>query len=254
MNCPYCGREVQDGEVFCACGRPVNLSGAAAGSTPQPTAQNRPVGAASPYLPEGVSLESLHKPARRGAPIWLVALVLLACVGVILFFMFRNSDITDESKWATINRPDYSFKAPKALKDERKRMVTIGADLLDFYSGKEAAILINKSNWNSSQKKMIEELGKDATKAQIFSLFSRRSITKNGVKTDLVPETRGDYVYFTMDTHEKNYIGKSDEVFEINAYYITDDAMYEVSAYCAESDKDKYKETLFKMIDSFRVT
>lgn len=251
MNCPYCGREVKDGEVFCECGRPVNLSGAAAGSSPQPAVSSG--GTSSPYLPEGVSLESLHKPARSSPPIWLVAIVLLACVGVILFFMFKNGDITKESSWKTVERPEYTVKVPSALKDEKKRMISIGADLLDFFSGKEAAILINKKDWTSSQKEMIKQLGKEATKEQIYNLFTKRWVTVNGVKTELTPKMKGDYIYFETETVKKNYIDKTDDLFEIEAYFVTDDSIYEVDVFCAKSDESKYKDTLYKLLDNFKL-
>lgn len=233
--------------MYCACGRPLNLSGAAAGA-PQPQANSG--GTGSPYLPEGVTLESLHKPARSAPPMWIFGLVFLVCIGVILyFFVFRHTDITKESSWQTMTRDCYTMQFSKDLKDERKRMVSIGSgELIDFFSGEEAAVLINRRKWTDAEKAKFNELGINGVKTEMYNLFRRRTI--NGVKVE--PEVRGDMLYFETTGTKKNYIGKSDDVYEIEATFITEEAVFDVEVFCAEADKDKYKDTLFKWLDTFK--
>ena len=236
MKCMYCGQDNPDGAVYCRCGRPLTLGGGYGG-------QMNPFPMQTPDMVK-------H---RKAVPIMPIILVLLMIVAAGGFFYYRNylkASVTDESKWQTISGSGYSIKAPKAMK--KGEMLTVsGGDstLLDFYTCEEMGFDVSVHNYTDEEKKMYGEL--DAKAYLAAYKLSGRVQKINGQELKFEVREGQNYVYAGYNVHRPNYVGKSDEVYYIESLFPYGDGYYQVNAYCAEEDKDKYEEYLLKLLDSF---
>ncbi|MBR6102221.1 MAG: zinc ribbon domain-containing protein [Ruminococcus sp.] len=242
MECPYCGREVQEGAVYCECGRPVNIAGASAGASAGPATTFQ-------QQLDSQTLDSVKRKVKVPVLPIVIMIVALIAAGVFLFLHFRSiSNITKEDTWETVNGKGYTIVLPAALKENTDKMLTVqGSDYtkLAFYTSGPAAVYIERRDLTAYEKETFSGL----TTKQILDQYKTRVFKINDQEIDF--KERNGYLYFEYDSHKPNYIGDSDEVQVIEAMRYTSDYLYEFYAYCDAKEKDKYRESMFKWLDSF---
>ena len=237
MKCMYCGQDNPDGAVYCRCGRPLTLGGGYGGQNPFPM-----------QTPDMVK----HRKSVPVLPIILVLLMLVAAGGLFYYRNYLKASLTDESKWGTISGSGYSIKAPKLMK--KGDMLTVGSEeskLLDFYTCEEMGFDVSVYNYSADEKKMYGDL--DAKAYLAAYKLSGRVQKINGQELKFQVREGENYLYAGYNVHRPNHVGKSDDVYFIEAMFPSKDGYYLVDAYCAESDKGKYEEYLLKMLDSFEI-
>ncbi|MBR6044874.1 MAG: hypothetical protein IKP47_04485 [Ruminococcus sp.] len=243
MECPYCGREVQEGAVYCECGRPVNVAGASAGSS---------AGPATTFQQQlnSQTLASVQRKVKVPVlPIILMVAALIA-VGVFLFLHFRSlSNITKEDTWETVEGKGFTIVLPGALKEDTDKMLTVqGSDYqkLAFYTSAPCAVYIERRALSDYEKQTYAGL----TTKDILDQYKTRTLKING--QEVAFDQRSGYLYCDYDVHRPNYIDDNDEVYAIEAMRYTNDYLYEFYAYCDVKEKTKYRESMFKWLDSFK--
>ncbi len=251
MRCQYCGREAQPGQVYCECGHPVSLSGAS--SDPYAQGFQQPQGFGNMYTPDGRNLASLQKQGMGAGgkiAIMLIVILLVAAGGFLAFKLLTGGDILDESNWKKFEKSEFSITLPKSF-EENNNVVHINSNSskLAFYKGKQAGVYISKGEFTSQQKSAIQTYGLDAIKDSFIRVGNTRKV--NGYQVTI--KERGDMLYMEYPLTRSGYISGDDKLWIIDATLITKDRMYEIEAYCAESEKDKYSDVMFKWIDSFKV-
>ena len=242
MDCPYCGRKVAEGKTFCECGRPVSLSAAAAGSSPAPKSDFQ-------QMLDQQTLSSVK--GKKQVPILPIVIIVAACIAIGVVFLMKfisEGNIVKEDTWEVIDEPKYSIKLPTAMSDKTEKMLTVQGDSYEkiaFYTCSKAAVYITGRGLHDAEKEMYG----GASTSEIMKLYE--PITRKVNDVVVVPQQREKYVFYEMAMHRANYISDTDEVWEIQSIRFTDDHLYEVSAYCPESEKDKYRESMLKWLDSF---
>lgn len=236
MKCMYCGQDNPDGEVFCVCGRPLTLGGG--------------YGTQAPPFPFQTPDQVKHRKALPKGPIILLLIVLLGVGGFFYYRHYMQSSMTDESKWQTINGNGYSITVPKVMK--KSKMLTVEGsemELLDFYTSEDAGFDVSVYRYSEEEKSLYGKLGAKDYRAAMVA--SGRTVKINDQKLDFKVREDENYLYAGYNVHRANHIGKSDDVYYIEAMYPCDDCYYQVDVYCAESDKSKYESIMLKWLDSF---
>ncbi|MBR6338391.1 MAG: zinc ribbon domain-containing protein [Ruminococcus sp.] len=234
MKCMYCGQDNPDGAVFCVCGRPLTLGGGYGNPFPVQTPDMVP-----------------HRKAVPKLPLILLILAVLGVCGFIGYHLYLEKSMTDESKWKTIDGKGYSITVPIALKEGK--MLTVNdsdGELLGFYTSEEAGFDVHRYNYTDVEKKMYGGLDAQAY-LDAFMANGRRKISINGQELKYQVREGEDYFYAGCNRHCINHIGKTDEVYYIDAVFPTKNGFYVVDVYCAEDEKDKYEAVLLKWLDSF---
>lgn len=244
MKCQYCGRDNPDGETFCECGRPLRLGGTS--SAPASTGGYTP-SSDSPFASQ--TLDSVKR--TRSIPWAPIIVVICALIGVGVFFGLRwlqGKHVTDESSWKTIDEPLFSITASPDL--DKGEMLTVqgGAeDLIGFYTSRLAGFDVRIRKYTDPEKEVYGKLSAaDFAKAQKI-----RTVKINGQEVKYETRAGKNYIYAEYNRHCINHIKKTDEVWYIEAMFPTANCYYIVDAYCAQEDKDAYRESLFKWLDSF---
>ena len=184
----------------------------------------------------------------------LIAVIIVAALAVGAYFgkdkLLGGQDITDESKWTTISQPQFSIKVPSAMK-EGKMLTVIGSDVeqLCFYTSEQAGFDVNYYAYTAEEKASLG--GLSAKEYEAAMKMTTRKI--NGQTLTYKARDGKNYVFTEYNRHSPNYIGKSDEVWYIEATYPTADGYYQVDTYCAQTDKDALREYMMKWLDSFTV-
>ena len=241
MKCQYCGRDNPDGSTYCECGRPLSLGGQSSSSGGYTSSTNSPF-----------SYQTLDSVKRtRHIPVVPIIVLLCALIGVGVFFGLRWLDqkhMTDESSWKLISEPLSSITVPSAL--DKGEMLTIqGSDLehLCFYTSRLAGFDVSMHKYTDPEKEMYS--GLDAK--SFASIQTLRTVKINGQEVKYKERSGKNYLYGEFSRHCPNYVGKSDEVWFIESMFPTPDGCFFVNVYCAEEDKDQYRESMLKWLDSF---
>lgn len=243
MKCPFCGRENEEGKTFCECGRPLTYGNAV---------KVNPEGASFADQVRNQTLDSVKvKKSVSLSQLVPVIVIVLAAVAAGVFFLMgyiTEKNILKPETWETVKKGNYSISLPKAMKESELLELNNNFKNIGFFNCDKVAVYVAMNIFNDSQKQMYA--GQDLKQLALDSPV-KRSI--NGV--ELVPQVREgqDYIYVEYPTSHKNYIKESDNLWVIIGTYITDNAMYEISTYCAESEKDTYRDVMFEMIDSFKL-
>ena len=242
MNCPYCGREVEEGKAFCECGRPVSLASGGGSVSPNTSFEQQ------------LSTQTLASVQRKTkAPILPIIIIVLAALAAGVFFLLKfmaEKNIVKEDTWEVVDTAEYSVKLPTAMKEETEKMVQLnvtGSDIkkLNFFTCTKAAFYATARRLTDAEKEMYQ--GYDT--AKIMELFQPIKHSVNGV--EVKPGVRGNYIFYEYPVTRKNYISSTDNVWEIEAIYFTSHSLYELSVYCPEDEKDTYRESMLKWLDSF---
>ena len=254
MRCQYCGREAQPGQVYCECGHPISLSGNTGfqqgGGFPQDGFSQG--GFQQGFTPDGRDLYSLQKKSGMGLGgkilIMILVLALLGGGGFLAYKFIKGRDPLDESSWKKIDKAEFSITLPISMK-ESDNIVDIGSGYkrLAFYKGDKTAAYLAKYD-NTNVTAMIKSQGIEGTKAYLIENLKRRKINNH----QLEPKTRGDLITVEYPVQRKNYIKDTDKLWMLDATLVTDTFAYEIEFFCAESEKDKYIDAMYKWADSFK--
>lgn len=251
MRCQYCGREAQPGQVYCECGHPISLSNDGYGAPTQ--GFNNVPDYGNIMTPDGRDLASLQRKSGMGAGgKILVMLLVIIMIGVGGFFGYKfikGGDPLDESTWEKVDKDSFSITIPKSFKESNNIIeLSQGYDRLGFFKGDKAGVYIAKAEFTSDIKQAIQQIGVEGLKQTTIQAGNQQTI--NGYKVTV--KERGDLLYMEYPVTRKNYIDSTDKLWIVDATLITKDRMYEIEAYCAESEKDKYMDAMLKWIDSFK--
>ncbi len=242
MKCSYCGHDNPDNEVYCVCGRPLRLgsSSSAPGYTPDPS---------SPFASQ--TLADVKR--TRSVPVMPIILLILVLLGVGGFFGLRwlqKSHVTKPDAWETIDKPLYTITVPSEM--EKGEMLTVQGssyDLLDFFTSRNAGFDVSVHRYYDPEKEMYGSLtAKDFAAAQTL-----RTVKINDQVVNYTAREGKNYIYGEYAVHRPNYVGKSDEVWMIESMFPCPECCYLVNVYCAQEDKDEFRESMLKWLDSFTV-
>ncbi len=244
MKCMYCGRENPDGAVYCECGRPLKLGGAAntntSSYTPSPD---------SPFASQ--TLADVKR--TRSVPVVPIVFILALLIGAGVFFGMRwleQRNVTKEDTWETVSEPLWEITVPSGLK--KGDMLTVQGssyDLLGFYSSRLAGFDVSVHTYTDPEKEMYGGLNaKDFAEA-----FKGRTVKINDNEIKYIVREGANYIYGEYPRHCANYIGKSDEVWYIEGLFPYADGFFLVDVYCAEEDKGEYRDAMLKWLDSFKI-
>ncbi len=254
MRCQYCGREAQPGQVYCECGHPISLSGGtdygASGGFPGPPSDYD----RNWYTPDGRSLSSLEKKSGMGAGgKILIMLIVLAIIGVGAFVgykLIKGKDVLDEDSWEKRDLGGCTITIPSAL-EESDNVIELNQNYkkLGFFTSENAAVYVTQYQLSADEQSVLQaQGGVDTLKKNIIDTDKRRKI--NGQQLD--PKQRGDLICVEYPATKKNYIKSTDEVWILNATLVTQKGVYELEACCPKADKDKYIDSMYKWLESFK--
>lgn len=254
MRCQYCGREAQPGQVYCECGHPISLSGgtdySASGGFPEPPSDYD----RNWYTPDGRSLSSLEKKSGMGAGgKILIMLIVLAIIGVGAFVgykLIKGKDVLDEDSWEKRDLGGCTITIPSAL-EESDNVIELNQNYnkLGFFTSENAAVYVTQYQLSADEQSVLQaQGGVDTLKKNIIDTDKRRKI--NGQQLD--PKQRGDLICVEYPATKKNYIKSTDEVWILNATLVTQKGVYELEACCPKADKDKYIDSMYKWLESFK--
>ena len=234
MKCMYCGQDNPDGAVFCVCGRPLSLHGG----------YNNPFPMQTPDMVK-------HRKAVPKTPFIILLVLVLGVAGFFGYKKLLEKSITDESTWHNVTGDGYSITVPKTLK--KGEMLTVGDSdikLVDFYTSQDVGFDVCVCQYTEEEKAILGGLSVQ----EVFNIYTadgRRTRKINDQELKFKVREGKNYFYAGVNRHCINHIGKTDEVYYIEAIFPYKDCYYQVDVYCAETDKDKYEETLLKWLDSF---
>ncbi|MBQ8121341.1 MAG: hypothetical protein IJ172_11285 [Ruminococcus sp.] len=254
MRCQYCGREAQPGQVYCECGHPISLSGGtdygASGGFPDPPSDYD----RNWYTPDGRSLSSLEKKSGMGAGgKILIMLIVLAIIGVGAFVgykLIKGKDVLDEDSWEKRDLGGCTITIPSAL-EESDNVIELNQNYkkLGFFTSENAAVYVTQYQLSADEQSVLQaQGGVDTLKKNIIDTDKRRKI--NGQQLD--PKQRGDLICVEYPATKKNYIKSTDDVWILNATLVTQKGVYELEACCPKADKDKYIDSMYKWLESFK--
>ena len=254
MRCQYCGREAQPGQVYCECGHPISLSGgndygAASGFHEPPSDYDK-----NWYTPDGRSLSSLEKKPGMGFGVKVLIMLIifaLICVGVFFAFkLFKSKDVLDEDSWEKRELGSCTITIPSALK-ESDNIIELNSNYtkLGFFTSENAAVHVTQYQLSDNEKQVLEaQGGVNTIKQNLIATSKKRKI--NGQQLD--PKERGDLICVEYPATKKHYISSTDDVWVLDATLVTQKGVYELEACCPKADKDKYIDSMYKWLESFK--
>lgn len=238
MKCSSCRRELKEGTLVCECGQAVGEE-KAGGET---------------KTPDGRDLASLEKPAvtSRTTNV-LIVCAMAVVIGIIAFFVYKmiiGRELTDEKGWKKFETDSFSITMPDVLKESDKiNESDPDYTRLGFYTSEKIAVYVSKAELNEEEKSVVKTHGIDAIRKSMMQEGSEQMI--NGQK--LSPKQLGDMIYVEFPATKDGYIEVTDLLWEVDATIVTEQALYEVEIYCPEVDKDIYRESMLKWLESFEV-
>ncbi len=118
MKCKYCGKDVPNGEIYCACGNPVvySKSEVQGNSFNNNNFDSNNGLNNNNFAPSYVAPPQNNK--RSGSKSVMSILIVVATVVGGLLAYFDNTSLTIKSRYKEVSTSGYSFKIPKALKEK----------------------------------------------------------------------------------------------------------------------------------------
>ena len=204
--------------------------------------------------PDGRDLASLEKPAvsNRRTNV-LIILAMAVVIGIIAFIVYKviiGRDLTDEKGWKKFETDSFSITMPDVLKESDK-ISESDPDYtkLGFYTSEKIAVYVTKASLNEDERSVIKTSGIEAIKKNMIKQGGEQIV--NGQPLD--PKELGDKIYVEFPATKDGYIEVTDLLWEVDATLVTQNAVYEIEVYCPEQDKDIYRDSMVKWIESFEV-
>ncbi len=241
MTCKYCGKESPDGSVYCSCGMPLTYDRGSGTSGFDNSAQQgfgsapRSVGRGGGFPKKAV----------------MAMISVLLCVAVYFGYgWFRNNQANNEDSWKTIEESLFTMTAPSSLK-KGKMLTVMGSDIkhICFYTSYNAGFDVNLYKYKDDEKAVLGAY----TAKDYLDLQSGRRRSVNDHEVHYALGGSGNYIYGEYPVHRANYVGKSDDIWLIEATYPIPKGYYIVEVYCAESDKGAMRDSMLKWLDSFTI-
>ena len=204
--------------------------------------------------PDGRSLASLEKPTVTNRTTNVLIICAMAVViGIIAFFVYKmivGRELTDEKGWKKFETDSFSITMPDVLKESDKISETDpDYKKLGFYTSEKIAVYVTKAALNEEEKAVVKKSGIDAIKKNMIKQGAKQTI----VGQPIDPKELGDAIYVEFAVTKDGYIDVTDLLWEVDATIVTEEALYEVEIYCPEVDKDIYRESMLKWLESFEV-
>lgn len=223
MRCNVCGRELKDGQMFCQCGNTVGNVGGA----------------------------QLNVNRASGAKVMLIAalvgfaLLAAAVIGVIALIGAGKSNITDRTKWETIDRPDYQMTIPGGMKSKDINFGMQGVEQLDTFYNRDVLI-------NVSVVRLSEEQMKFFKRKKIVEMIKSMMPSQLEDGTPIEPQERGNMIYIEYEQDIDSAGLRSGKWHAVAGYFVSNSGIYIVSAASPQDKFEKYDEYIFAWYDSFR--
>lgn len=224
MKCNVCGRELQDGQMFCQCGNTVGYAG-------------------------GEDL-SLYPKKKSGAMPLLIGMAAGAVIFVLIIVFIATAltrdsrSVTDRASWERVSGEGYSITMPSGLKDTRLTTNTGGMTVLKEVSNSEVAIAIGSKSYNAADfgsinRKKLEEMLKRYMPAE----------DGNGHAVEL--KEHGSMFYYEYTEEASGMFFGASTVHVVDAMCVGKSAIYDVIIVCPEKKYAVYEPYIFSWVDSF---
>lgn len=240
VKCKECGRELPPGETKCPCSESSNEK------------QKNDDTTEKVMTPDGRDLASLEKkpvPSKKRVIVLSVILAVVCIAGVILYFALKGPDPLDESTWRKVEKDGYSITLPEALKEnDNIKEDDPDFEKIGFFVCDTAAVYISKSELNPAEKKLVKESGVERIRQNMI----KNSKSVNLGNQSITVKEHGDLVISEYPEVREKYLTSSKDVWIITAVLVTKDSVYEIEGCCGQDDKDKYSDSIYKWLESFK--
>ena len=241
MICQHCGHDNPDGAVYCECGRP--LKDGAAYASRQHGSQAT-----------AMSSFELREQNRYRRSYFIPIVIALGVLFLAGFFYVRvrleKDKVLNKSKWTAIDEPLFSMTVPSSMTKDKMETVNSGEDFehLGFFTSPYAGFDVSLHRYSESEKSSYSELD-----ARSLAEARKNRVTKvNGQVLIFTVREEKNYVFTEYDRHAENYIGRSDDLWNIQAMYPTPDGYYVINIYCDHEEKASMREAMLQWLDSFK--
>ena len=181
----------------------------------------------------------------------IIAVVILVVLGVAIRFgvgFAGSKQITDESKWATMDEPRFSITVPESMNEGKMLSLSLGeVEVLKFCTSTYAGFDVSVHDYTDEEK---ETFGLLDTKAYADTANLQKP-NVGGIEYDFEVREGKNYLYVEYPVTRANYVSSSDKIWFIEAMFPMQDGYYSVNVYCARDKKDEMRDYLFKWLDSF---
>ena len=180
-------------------------------------------------------------------------LIIFALIGVGVFFafkLFKSKDVLNEDSWEKRELGSCTITIPRAL-EESDNIIELNSNYtkLGFFTSENAAVHVTQYQLSDNEKQVLEaQGGVNTIKQNLIATSKKRKI--NGQQLD--PKERGDLICVEYPATKKHYISSTDDVWVLDATLVTQKGVYELEACCPKADKDKYIDSMYKWLESFK--
>lgn len=163
-----------------------------------------------------------------------------ACAAIIFGLISTNSvDITDSSKWRYVTHDEFSVRLPEALEPSTKLYNTSwGSEQIACYSCDDIVFSVAKQPYSGNSNLESVDLKKYIDNIKI-----------DGEKLEPIAVNNG--YYYKTKRNSSPAPEDSDNIFQIEALFKGDDAIYSVATNCKMEDKAEYEESMVKWVEGF---
>lgn len=173
--------------------------------------------------------------------IFIVIAVVAAAAGVFVFFNSIEKNMTDSSKLKTFSHAEFTVKLPQNMKPKKNLYtVSTGEEEIAYYSNTQACCSISKIPYSANEYLKDMDIEKYCQNLKI-----------NGESITIYPV--GDGFYYYRDVEASNIFKNTTELFNIEAIFKGENAVYSIVTQCRAADKAKYKDIMISWIETFQL-
>ena len=181
----------------------------------------------------------------------IIAVIILAVIAVTIRFgvgFFSEKQITDESRWETMDEPRFSITVPKSMNEGKMLSMSLGeVEVLKFCTSTYAGFDVSVHKYTEEEKSTLGLL--DAEGYAAAANLQKPNV--GGIEYDFEVREGKNYLYVEYPVTHANYVSSSEKIWFVEALFPMQDGYYSVNVYCARDKKDKMRDYLFKWLDSF---
>ncbi|MCR4646553.1 MAG: hypothetical protein K5695_14290 [Oscillospiraceae bacterium] len=225
MRCNSCGRELQNGQMFCQCGATVGYSG---------------TDALNLYPEKKKSALPLLIGMGAGALIFVVIIVLVVSAATK-----GKRSVTDRSKWERLTGTGFSMTVPSGMTDGE--VVTKSAELNTLKQMHNSEVAIAVSSYAYDAKK----LG-SINRKKLQEMIQKQMPTKDSNGHEINLQERGGYFYYDYEHEQSGIFFGANSVHVVDAMFVGKSAVYDVVVFCPEKKYSEYEPYIFSWVDSFQ--